>query len=251
MVGRWETRPGPTGVAGPGLAQLRSPHAPAGRWAFQDGYAWRRHGYVCGNASGSSHALPQSVSWRIARRFALGKSSAVTTRELETLAETVSRLAASRSRCDRSRRSVWRAWRDDLVGRFHRTMKPAVRPYAGKVLVGIAASLLADLERAWRWADELDELTDAAGRRTGGSAVAARQTRARAAGNGQADGGVGARTGAGARQPGPPAGRHLAGAAGAEDHRRVGHPARDLAPDGDRGPGPRLAHRRAGAGQTA
>jgi len=41
-------------------------------------------------------------------------------------------------------------------------MKPAVRPYAGKVLVGIAASLLADLERAWRWADELDELIDAA-----------------------------------------------------------------------------------------
>jgi hypothetical protein len=90
----------------------------------------------------------------------LGKSSAVTTRELETLANTVSRLAASRSRCDRSRRHIWRAWRDDLVGRFHRTMKPAVRPYAGKVLVGIAASLLADLERTWRWADELDELTD-------------------------------------------------------------------------------------------
>jgi ribosomal protein S25 len=40
-------------------------------------------------------------------------------------------------------------------------MKPAVRPYAGKVLVDVAASLLADLERAWRWADELDELTDA------------------------------------------------------------------------------------------
>jgi len=39
-------------------------------------------------------------------------------------------------------------------------MKPAVRPYAGKVLVDVAASLLADLERAWRWADELDELTD-------------------------------------------------------------------------------------------
>ena len=92
----------------------------------------------------------------------MSKSSAVTTRELETLAETVSRLAASRSRCDRSRRSVWRAWRDDLLGRIHRAMKPAVRPYAGKVLVGIAASLLADLERAWRWADELDELIDAA-----------------------------------------------------------------------------------------
>ena len=91
----------------------------------------------------------------------MGKSTAVTTRELETLADTVSRLAASRSRCDRSRRSVWRAWRDDLVGRFHRMMKPAVRPYAGKVLVGVAASLLANLERAWRWADELDELTDA------------------------------------------------------------------------------------------
>lgn len=90
----------------------------------------------------------------------MGKSSAVTTRELETLAETVSRLAASRSRRDWSRRSVWCAWRDDLVGRFHRTMKPIVRPYAGKVLVGVAASLLADLERACRWADELDELTD-------------------------------------------------------------------------------------------
>jgi len=90
----------------------------------------------------------------------LGKSSAVTTRELETLADTVSRLAASRSRRDRSRRQVWRAWRDDLIGRFHHTMKPAVRPYAGKVLVDVAASLLADLERAWRWADELDELTD-------------------------------------------------------------------------------------------
>jgi hypothetical protein len=91
----------------------------------------------------------------------LGKSSAVTTRELETLVDTVSRLAASRSRCDRSRRSVWRAWRDDLVGRFHHTMKPAVRPYVGKVLVGVAASLLANLEQAWRWSDELDELTDA------------------------------------------------------------------------------------------
>jgi hypothetical protein len=53
--GEWlaggRTRPGPTGVAGPGLVPLRSPHAPAGRWAFQDGYAWRRHGYVCGNAT--------------------------------------------------------------------------------------------------------------------------------------------------------------------------------------------------------
>jgi hypothetical protein len=92
----------------------------------------------------------------------LGKSSAVTTQELETLAETVSRLAASRSRCDRRRRSVWRAWRADLLGRIHGAMKPAVRPYAGKVLVGVATSLLADLERAWRWADELDELIDAA-----------------------------------------------------------------------------------------
>jgi hypothetical protein len=92
----------------------------------------------------------------------LGKSSAVTTRELETVAKTVSRLAASRSRCDRSRRQIWHTWRDDLVGRVHRAVKPAVRPYAGKVLVGIAASLLADLERAWRWADELDELIDAA-----------------------------------------------------------------------------------------
>jgi hypothetical protein len=92
----------------------------------------------------------------------LGKSSAVTTRELETLVETVSRLAASRSRCDRSRRDIWGRWRDDLVGRFHRAVKPTVRPYAGKVLVGVAASLLADLERAWRWADELDELIDAA-----------------------------------------------------------------------------------------
>jgi len=48
------------------------------------------------------------------------------------------------------------------VGQVHRAVKPAVRPYAGKVLVGVAASLLADLERAWRWADELDELIDAA-----------------------------------------------------------------------------------------
>ncbi len=90
----------------------------------------------------------------------MGKSSAVTTRELETLAEAVSRLATRRSRRDRSRRSVWRAWRDDLVGQVHRAVKPSVRPYAGKVLVGVAASLLADLARAWRWADELDELTD-------------------------------------------------------------------------------------------
>ena len=86
---------------------------------------------------------------------------AVTMRELEALADTVSRLAAIRSRCDRNRRPVWRAWRDGLVGRFRRAVKPAVRPYAGKVLVGVAASLLADLEQAWRWADELDELTDA------------------------------------------------------------------------------------------
>lgn len=92
----------------------------------------------------------------------MGKSSAVTTRELETLAEAVSRLAASRSRIDRRRRSVWRAWRADLLGRIHGAVKPAVRPYAGKVLVGVATSLLADLERAWRWADELDELIDAA-----------------------------------------------------------------------------------------
>ena len=90
----------------------------------------------------------------------MGKSSAVTTRELETLADTVSRLAATRSRCDRSRRPVWRAWRADLLGRIHRAVKPSVRPYAGKVLVGVAASLLADLEQAWRWADELDEFTD-------------------------------------------------------------------------------------------
>jgi hypothetical protein len=92
----------------------------------------------------------------------VGKSSAVTTRELETLAQAVSRLAASRSRRDRSRRSVWHTWRDDLVRRVHGAVKPDVRPYAGKVLVGIATSLLADLERAWRWADELDELIDAA-----------------------------------------------------------------------------------------
>ncbi len=111
---------------------------------------------------GNAHALPQSVSASIARRFALGKSSAVTTRELETLAEAVSRLAAGCSRRDRSRRSVWRAWRADLLGRVHGAMKQAGRPYAGKVLVGVAASLLADLERAWRWADEMDELIDAA-----------------------------------------------------------------------------------------
>ena len=54
-------------------------------------------------------------------------------------------------------------------------MKPAVRPYAGKVLVGVAASLLADLERAWRWADELDELTDA----LEGELAAVRQQRAK------------------------------------------------------------------------
>jgi ribosomal protein S25 len=54
-------------------------------------------------------------------------------------------------------------------------MKPAVRPYAGKVLAGIATSLLADLERAWRWADELDELTD----ELEGDLTAERQQRAR------------------------------------------------------------------------
>ena len=54
-------------------------------------------------------------------------------------------------------------------------MKPAARPYAGKVLVGVAASLLADLERAWRWADELDDLTDA----LEGELAAVRQQRAK------------------------------------------------------------------------
>ena len=105
----------------------------------------------------------------------MGKSSAVTTQELETLADTVSRVAANRSRLDRRRRDIWLAWRDDLMGRFHRMMKPAVRPYAGKVLVGVAASLLADLERAWRWADELDELTD----ELEGELTAERQQRAK------------------------------------------------------------------------
>ena len=179
----------------------------------------------------------------------MGKSSAVTTRELETLADTVSTaLPPNAAGCDRSRRSVWRAWRDDLVGRVHSVMKPAVRPYAGKVLVGVAPSLLADLERAWRWADELDDLTDELERELAAVQAAVRQTRTRAAGNGHPDRGVDARTGAGPRRPGPPAGRDLAGAAGAEDHRRVGIQREVLAPDGDRGPGPRLAHRRARVG---
>ena len=175
----------------------------------------------------SSHALPQSVDRSIARRFCLNKSPAVTTQELETLADTVSRLAASRSRCDRSRRLIWHAWRDDLVGRFHRTMKPTVRPYAGKMLVQVAASLLADLERAWRWADELDDLTDELDGELAVGQAAVRQTPARTGADCQSDGGVGARAGAGPRQPGPPAGRYFAGAAGAEDHRRVADPARD------------------------
>jgi len=90
----------------------------------------------------------------------LNKSPAVTTQELETLAGAVNTLFASRSRHDRARRDIWRRWRDDLLGRLHRAMKPTVRPYAGKMLVAVAASLLADLDRAWRWADELDDLTD-------------------------------------------------------------------------------------------
>lgn len=76
------------------------------------------------------------------------------------MTDRVNAFCAERCRLDRGRRHTWRVWRDDLVGRFHRAVKPTVRPYAGKILVGIALSLLTDLQRAWQWVDELDELTD-------------------------------------------------------------------------------------------
>ncbi len=90
----------------------------------------------------------------------MSKSPAVTTRELETLANTASALCAERSRLDRGRRHIWHAWRTDIIGRTHSVMKPAARPYAGKVLINIATGLLANLAQAWREVDELDALAD-------------------------------------------------------------------------------------------
>jgi hypothetical protein len=90
----------------------------------------------------------------------MSKSADVTTRELESVVNRVNALCAERCRLDRRRRETWRAWRTDMVGRAHSVMKPAARPYAGKALAGIVQSLLADLDAAWRWADELDDACD-------------------------------------------------------------------------------------------
>ncbi len=90
----------------------------------------------------------------------MSKSPAVTTQELETLANTASALCAERSRLDRGRRDIWRAWRTEIIGRTHSVMKPAARPYAGKVLIGIATGLLANLAQAWLEVDESDALAD-------------------------------------------------------------------------------------------
>ena len=38
-------------------------------------------------------------------------------------------------------------------------MKPAVRPYAGQVVTDVAIGLLAELHRAWHWVDDLDQMT--------------------------------------------------------------------------------------------
>ncbi len=90
----------------------------------------------------------------------MSKSADVTTRELEGVVNRVNALCAERCRLDRRRRGTWRAWRNDMVGRAHGVMKPAARPYAGKALAGSVHSLLADLDAAWRWADELDDVSD-------------------------------------------------------------------------------------------
>ena len=90
----------------------------------------------------------------------MAKSSAVTTQELEGVTNEVNALCAERCRLDRGSRHTWRTWRTDLVGRAHSVMQPTARPYAGKMLIGVVHGLLGDLARAWRWADELDELCD-------------------------------------------------------------------------------------------
>ena len=90
----------------------------------------------------------------------MGKSTDVTTRELESVVNRVNALCAERCRLDRRRRRTWRAWRNDKVGRVHSVMKPAARPYAGKALAGVVNSLIGDLDMAWRGADELDDACD-------------------------------------------------------------------------------------------
>jgi hypothetical protein len=89
----------------------------------------------------------------------LSKSNWVTTRQLETLAGAVNAFYSSRTRYDPAARRLWRPWRDDLIGRLHRMMKPAVRPYAGQVVTDVAIGLLAELNRAWQRADDLDQMT--------------------------------------------------------------------------------------------
>ena len=89
----------------------------------------------------------------------MSKSNWVTTRQLETLAGAVNAFYSSRTRCDPTARRLWRPWRDDLIGRLHRMMKPAVRPYAGQVVTDVAIGLLAELHRAWHRADDLDQMT--------------------------------------------------------------------------------------------
>ena len=89
----------------------------------------------------------------------MSKSNWVTTRQLETLAGAVNAFYSSRTRCDPAARRLWRPWRDDLIGRVHRMMKPAVRPYAGQVVTDVAIGLLAELHRAWHRADDLDQMT--------------------------------------------------------------------------------------------
>ena len=89
----------------------------------------------------------------------MSKSNWVTTRQLETLAGAVNAFYSSRTRCDPAARRLWGPWRDDLIRRVHRMMKPAVRPYAGQVVTDVAIGLVAELNRAWHRADDLDQMT--------------------------------------------------------------------------------------------
>ena len=116
MVFGAKTRPGPTGVAGWSGTVAVTPRASrpmglSGRICLALARVRLRAG------DGNSHALPQSVGERIARRFALAKSSAVTTQELETLADTVSRLAATGAGVTGAGGRL-AAWRADLLGRL-------------------------------------------------------------------------------------------------------------------------------------
>jgi hypothetical protein len=75
----------------------------------------------------------------------LSKSTWVTTRQIEAIVRKINVVYEVRLARDRSRVEQWRASRDEAVKQLHALLRPAARPYAGRVLTGLAVDWLVEM----------------------------------------------------------------------------------------------------------